>query len=78
MFWRFAPTRNVIGPAPGLAEWWPLCTVCVTSCAGVRKGRLESFMQSGYRTISDMSHVSLLLSKEVGAAAFAATGSCPR
>jgi hypothetical protein len=44
MLWRFEPPRGVIRPAPGLAERWPLCTVCVRGCAGIRQGRLGSFM----------------------------------
>jgi hypothetical protein len=50
-------------PTPGLAERRPLCAVCVRGCAGVRQGWLGSFMQFGYRIISDMSHISSLLSK---------------
>jgi hypothetical protein len=50
-------------PTPGLAERRPLCAVCVRGCAGVRQGWLGSFMPFGYRIISDMSHISLLLSK---------------
>jgi hypothetical protein len=50
-------------PTPGLAEPRPLCAVCVRGCARVRQGWLGSFMQFGYRIISDMSHISLLLFK---------------
>jgi hypothetical protein len=50
-------------PTPGLAEPRLLCAVCVRGCARVRQGWLGSFMQFGYRIISDMSHISLLLFK---------------
>jgi hypothetical protein len=51
----------------------------VASLRGLRRGLhmtaggWEAFTQSGYRIISDMSHGSLLLSKEARAAALTAT-----
>ena len=76
MLWRAARTRRARStrPTPGLAERRLFCTVCVRACAGVR---LVSFMQSGYRIISDMSHISLLFPRRP-ATAFGATCPCPR
>ena len=65
-------------PTPGLAERRPLCAVCVRGCAGVRQGWLRSLMPFGYRIISDMSHISLLLSKRGQSSGLRCDCSCPQ